>query len=336
MDVFDIKRPDHLDDEAWAAVSVARDRLSWAWQLDDGSDVIGRAKDLIETVAKVVLMAVDGTADDKMDLQPLLKKAQAALKFQPGPGLSHDEGVRAVAQAVQTMATQLGPIRNSYGTGHGRATNPDVGEELPALTLEAGLMWTRWALRRLGHVLADYPNDLIEAVGTGTSLVKLRKKFADAVLSQQPVEVQHRIGVAFGRQAAGGFGNAVSVGVAPVVDAGFDEYPVGYRCGVLEGMLLHSDGEIGLTNAHAPLFVSVFGSLPEGAARELAAGLRTRVVDAAWIDTWRGSPLVNAPTDVTATLRAEGAQLDGSHVEAFGELLASLDDSAMRATADEV
>jgi len=35
---------------------------------------------------------------------------------------------------------------------------------MASVALESALLWTRWALRRLGHLLADYPNDLIDAV----------------------------------------------------------------------------------------------------------------------------------------------------------------------------
>jgi hypothetical protein len=298
------------------------------------SDVIGRAKDLAETVAKVVISAIDGTVDDKLDLQPLLKAAQAALKFQPGPGLSHDEDLRTIAQSVQTVATRLAPIRNTYGTGHGRARNPDVGDELGSLSLEAALMWTRWALRRLGHLLADYPNDLIDAVQTGTTRVKLREKFDAAVLVQQPAEIQRRIGVAFGQQSAGGFFNATDVGVAPIVDGGFDQYPVEYRSGVLEGMLLRPGGEIGLISSHASWFASLFRSLPEKDARDLSAALVPTLTDASWIDTWRGAPVTD-PTAVVARLRIEGEDLTESHAKAFAELLETLEAAATSAASDE-
>jgi hypothetical protein len=109
---------------------------------------------------------------------------------------------------------------------------------MASLSLESALVWSRWALRRLGHLLADYPNDLIAAVQTGTTRPVLREKFKAAALAQQPVEVQHRIGVAFGQQSAGGFGNATEVGVEPAVDGGYEgyeEYPIDYDAGSWRG-----------------------------------------------------------------------------------------------------
>ncbi len=165
-------RPEHLDDDGWGAVESARNRLRLAWQLQDLPEVVGKAKELVETVAKVVVAAADGTLADNADFVPTVKAAQAALKRQPGVDLSQDEALRAITQATQTMATSLGPLCNSYGTGHGRAREPDVSAEMATVTAEAALVWCRWAMRRLGHLLADYPNDLINAVQTGTTRIR--------------------------------------------------------------------------------------------------------------------------------------------------------------------
>lgn len=153
-----------------------------------------------------MVAAADGTLGDSADLVPTVKAEHQSLKRQPGMDLSQDEALRAITQAAQTMASNLAPLRNSYGTGHGRARVPDVSIEMATLAAETALVWCRWALRRLGHLLADYPNDLIGAVHSGTPRNVLRDKFKPAALAQQPEEIQHRIGVAFGQQAAGGSG----------------------------------------------------------------------------------------------------------------------------------
>ncbi len=323
MDLFDIARPEHLDDDGWASVDIARTRLRLAWDLQDLSEVIGKAKELVETVAKVVVAAADGTVADNADFGRTVKAAHQSLKRQPGVDLSHDEALRAIAQATQTLATSLAPLRNSYGTGHGRARVPDMSVEMASITAEAALVWCRWALRRLGHLLADYPNDLIDAVQIGTTRKVLRDKFRAAALSQQPIEIQHRIGVAFGQQSAGGFGNATEVGVEPAIDGGFDEYPIDYRRGLIEGMLLTDGGLIGLTNYYVSWFVSLLGSLPEEDARALLVHLSETVPGVAWLETWRGSTSVE-PAEVIESLRAEGNRLPDGMVEAFDTLCSKL------------
>lgn len=316
MDVFQIDRPDHLDDRAWAAVEAARVRLKAAWDLRDLPEVIGKAKELVETVAKVVVASVEGAVTDASDFAPTVKAAHRSLKRQPGPDLAHDEQVRAIAQGVQTVATSIGDLRNRYGTGHGRARIPVVADEMATLCLESALMWTRWALRRLGHLLADYPNDLIEAVQIGTSRAELHTKFEAATLAQQPDEIQYRIGVVFGQQTAGGYGNAKEVGVAPAIDGGFDDYPLAYRSGLMEGMLLTGGGSIGLTDYYAQWFVSLLASLPEKDAQEVMERLSEDVASASWIATWRGSSPVE-PHEVLAALDAESGRLPPTHAQAF-------------------
>ncbi|GAA1025655.1 hypothetical protein GCM10009557_00410 [Virgisporangium ochraceum] len=323
MDLFQMPRPEHLAQPAWDSIELALSRLRRAWEFDDLPDVVGKAKELVETVAKVTVEAAEGAVADSVDFQPIVKAAQKALGRQPGNDLSQDQNLRAMAQAAQTIAMSLAPIRNGYGTGHGRARVPDVVVEMATLSLESALMWSRWALRRLGHLLADYPNELIAAVQTGTSRTVLREKFDASALAQQPSEVQHRIGVVFGQQSAGGFGNATEVGVDPVVEGGYDEYPVDYRRGVLEGMLLTGGGFIGLTDFYASRFVSVLSSLPEREIQSVLESLRESVTGASWIDTWRGTTKVK-PADVVSALQSEVARLPSECAEAFQSLCCEL------------
>ncbi|MGE3379305.1 abortive infection family protein [Nocardioides sp.] len=270
-----------------------------------------------------MVAAADGTLADNAHFAPTVKAAQVALKRQPGVDLSQDEALRAITQATQTMATSLAPLRNSFGTGHGRAREPDVSVEMATVTIEAALVWCRWALRRLGHLLADYPNDLIDAVQTSTTRNVLRGKFQAVALAQQPEEVQHRIGVAFGQQSAGGFGNATEVGVEPAIDGGFDAFPIDYRRGLIEGMLLTGGGTIGLTTYYASWFVSLLGSLPELDAQALLERLGAAVVGAPWMEKWRGSTTVE-PAAVVAGLRTEGERLPDGLSEAFESFCANL------------
>ena len=91
--------------------------------------------------------------------------------------------------------------------------------------------------------------------------------------------------MAFGQQSAGGFGNATEVGVDPVVDGGYEDFPIDYRRGLLEGMLLTGGGAIGLPDFYVPRFVSMVASLPESDAAALLGHLRASVAGAPWMDT---------------------------------------------------
>ena len=323
MDLFGLPEPAHVDRPAWAAIELARDRLRRSWESNDFPEALGKAKELVETVAKVVVESAEGTVADEADYTPTVKSAHKALRRQPGVDLSQHQEVRAIAQAAQTMATSLGPLRNAFGTGHGRARVPNVSMEMATLGVESALIWCRWALRRLEHLLADYPNDLVDAVNTGTTRAKLREKFDAAALAQQPPEIQHRIGVAFGQQSAGGFGNATEVGVEPAIEGGFEDYPIAYRRGLLEGMLLNSAGQIGLPEFYAPRFVSLLGSLPDREATAAAQQLSTLAAQAPWAENWRGR--ANAkPLEVIEALRTEGSRLNPAAATGLGRLCEAL------------
>lgn len=323
VNLFELRAPSHVDEPAWAAIELARDRLQRSWESNDFPEALGKAKELVETVAKVVLESAEGTVADEADYVPTVKLAHKALKSQPGVELSQHQDVRAIAQAAQTMATSLGPLRNKFGTGHGRARVPDVSAEMATLGVESALVWCRWALRRLEYLLADYPNELVEAVNTGTTRADLREKFDSTGLAQQSTEIQHRIGVAFGQQSAGGFVNATDVGVDPAIEGGFDDYPIAYRRGLLEGMLLNPAGQVGLPDFYAPRFVSLLGSLPDRDATDVVAHLSTLAEQAPWAENWRGSTNVK-PSEVLDALRAEGARLTAGAAKGLGSLCDAL------------
>ena len=236
-----MKRPDHIKDEAWTAIETGLERLKRACEIEDLHEVIGKSKELVETIARITIEASDGTVADRADLEVVVGTAQKHLRRSVGPDTDQNDSLRAMINAARAMATKIAPLRNAFGTGHGRASVPLVAQEMADVVLEGALLWCRWALRRLGHLLADYPNELIAAVHTGTSERELRERFVAVTLSQQPPEVQRSIGVAFGRQSAGGFGNATTVGVDSVIHTDQPErdqqYPTPYRHGVIEGMI---------------------------------------------------------------------------------------------------
>lgn len=299
VDLFDLRRPDHVADEAWTAIDTGLRRLKLACEMDDLHEVIGKSKELVETVARVAIDASDGTVANRADLDVVVSTAHKQLRRSVGPDTDQDENLRAMANAARTLATKIAPLRNAFGTGHGRASVPPVAQEMADVVLEGALLWCRWALRRLGHLLADYPNDLIAAVHTGTSERTLRDRFAAATLPQQDPQVQRSIGVAFGRESAGGFGNATTVGVNAVIDAEPGErdrlYPVPYRHGVIEGMLFTAGGSFGLTDFNAGRVVNLVATLPEGPETSaFLEGITETAASATWPTHWRKTTPVEA------------------------------------------
>jgi hypothetical protein len=298
VDLFDLKRPEHIEDEAWKAIEAGLARLESATQIEDLHEVIGKSKELVESVARVAIEATDGTVGSAADFGEVVTVAHKQLRRGVGQDTSQDENLRALSNAARSMVTRIAPLRNAFGTGHGRASIPPVAQEMADVVLEGALLWCRWALRRLGHLLANYPLDVITAVSSGTPEKELQRKFVAATLAQQDSETQRSIGVAFGRQAAGGFGNASSVGVDPVINTSEpereQEYPTPYRHGVIEGMLFTSGGEIGLTDFYAGRVGNLIATLPDSAGtHQFLAELTETASSATWPTHWRRTTLVD-------------------------------------------
>src|SRR5919109_581106 len=101
-----LTRPDGLGDDEWAAVEEAANRLERARAGSDHPLVVGCAKDLCESVARVVINERGGVApgDDMTDLVHTVHKV---LEFQPGQGVANDAETRKVAQGLKTIVIGL-------------------------------------------------------------------------------------------------------------------------------------------------------------------------------------------------------------------------------------
>jgi hypothetical protein len=157
---LELQRPTGLEDRGWASIEDCRERLCRAARDQDRPLVIGSAKDLVEATARVVLLARGETVASGEDYQRVVNRAHAALERQPGAELAADLTISSIATATKKIATQLRELRNRYGTGHGRAVAPEVAEELVLVSVDAAMLWCRWALRRLQHLIAGAPSTL--------------------------------------------------------------------------------------------------------------------------------------------------------------------------------
>jgi Abortive infection C-terminus len=321
---FELRRPDHLDEASWDAVQSYRARFETASRLNDRPGVVGAAKDLIECIARTVLLATGVTLGDNAKFNSLIYEAQKALKRQAGYDIGQSEEVRAVANAAQVIATSVSPLRNQVGSGHGRSRLADIDEEMVEIVSDATMLWCRWALRRLGHLLAGYPTLLVKELHESSNRVSLLKHFEAVCLPDQPPDIQHFLGVEFGQAGAGGYGNAMVVGVLPAAaDGTVDDYPVEYRLGLVEGMLLTGGGQIGLTASYVPTFISILEPLPPTVAATKVIDLAVRAESATWITRLRWSGV--QPRDTLDALNSEKVRLSTQMQEALDALCAALD-----------
>jgi Abortive infection C-terminus len=281
---LELKRPDHLEDEAWKSIEVHVSRFEMARLSDDAGWAIGSAKDLVECVARVVLDAKGVVVPANADFDESVNAAHLALERQPGRDVSMSSDIRAIASSAKKIVIHVRAIRNEHGSGHGRARLKAVDEEMRTVVCDAAVLWVRWALRRLEHILVGEADRLI---GELRDAIVYRKSLAvhlEAVmLPEQAPETQRAIGVAFGARTAQDTGNPRVVGIDPAIESGdLVAWPVQYRVGVVEGLLLGRWGYRTSSDRYIPLAAAVIAVVPGPELVQALPGLIEKVRSAGY------------------------------------------------------
>jgi Abortive infection C-terminus len=242
--IWSIPCPEGLNDEAWRAISGAVARLHGSRERDDIPAAIGAAKELCESVARVILAQRGHSLGSNASYDEVINTAHKAIERQPGKGLAADEDMRRIAQGAKTIACALGPMRNQRGTGHGRAHPPEVHEEHALIACDAAELWCRWALRRLGPYILGDVSALVNRLQQGTvSKGDLAGRLAAVDLERRDHDDAHLLGLAVGQRTVRETFNVRIEGVdAPIADP--DAWPAAYRAGVIEGLMFSADGTL--------------------------------------------------------------------------------------------
>ncbi|MEU0150640.1 hypothetical protein [Micromonospora fulviviridis] len=261
---FDLVRPDHLGEAHWEAINVEIVRFSRALEFGDDAGAIGYLKCTLEAIAKVVL-DINGTpADGNANFETVIGNAHTLLATQPGHELAFDTPFGNLATQARKMAGSMGTIRNNFGGGHGRARQPEVRSEMLDLAMDGSLLWSRWALRRLGYFAQGRPETLIrDLIGDPRGQIifyggDLTERLRNARLIDLESKHARAIGVAVGQRAATGTFNVRIEGIdACIADADLTRWPAAYRLGVATGLLFSPEELPTLTarNVHQGLEV---------------------------------------------------------------------------------
>ena len=245
MTFYEIDVPEELDDDYVKAISTHAARLDAARKREDLSDIVGCAKELAESIARIVLAVRGQVLSDSSDFGAVITESHRAVERQPGEGLaSSDEAVRRIAQSAKGLVKDLGQIRNAVGTGHGRATPPEVVEEQARISTDATMVWARWMLRRLPSYLLSDVHELIRHLGGGTFYKgDLTARLAAVDLSRLAPDKAQALGVAVGRRTVRETFNVKIEGVDTVI-ANPERYPAPYRAGLVRGLLLNDQGTL--------------------------------------------------------------------------------------------
>jgi hypothetical protein len=279
---LELQRPAGLEGPGWTSIEDCLERLRRAARDQDRPLMIGTAKELVEATARVVLHARGETVASGEDYQRVVNRAHAALERQPGPELAADLTISSIATATKKIATQLRDLRNRYGTGHGRAIAPQVAEELVLVSADAAMLWCRWALRRLEHLIAGAPSTLARDLdGAIFRTGELAARLTAANLPELDLPEQHLLGVAVAHRAMRDTRLVMWEGVeACAATPETDTWPAGYRAGLVEGLFLDREGYVDANSWGVRQAAVVLASHPDadGVMRELAE----KICQASW------------------------------------------------------
>jgi hypothetical protein len=243
---FQVNRPQYLGDEHWLSIEAELGRLHRALEADDDSQAIGDVKCLVESVARVTLDIAGKPADPKASFDSTVSRAHDLLARQPGHELAYESEYGKLATQASKMARNLGNVRNDFGGGHGRARQPRIRDEMVDLALDGGLIWARWALRRLGLFSEGRPDalirDLVEERATFRAGV-IRRRLEAANLPDLEPRHQRALGVAVGQRAMSGTFVVREGGVTACLESDDTEalWTPDYRIGLAHGLLFDPD-----------------------------------------------------------------------------------------------
>lgn len=127
----------------------------------DPAQVIGSAKELIESTAKTVLAQLGRPVNDKDDVPQLVSQAQQALQLHPSSATRGPDGsdaVKKILGVVTNVTTGVAELRNrGYGTGHGAASQrPGLHPRHARLAVNAARTWCELILDTLADTKAPW------------------------------------------------------------------------------------------------------------------------------------------------------------------------------------
>lgn len=154
------------------ALTEQVERLRRAVSADDPAHVIGTAKELVETVAKVALNQAGMPYEDGWKFPKLIGAAQEALGLHPGlktPGPDGHEATKRILSGAMNMVLGLDELRNDYGTGHG-AGRPRIGlhRRHARLAANAAVTWCELILETLADERAPWTARMAQVGSPGT------------------------------------------------------------------------------------------------------------------------------------------------------------------------
>lgn len=269
------------------AIVRAAERVDRALQAGDLEATIGGSKELVETVAKVVIHALGGTAASDVDLPKLANQTLQALEMHPS-GLEGRRSLQRLSQATISTLCGLAELRNSDGTGHGRPYVSELHIAHGEFAMETARAWSRWVLRVTSRVLQGRQQviEAAEAIRSRTFFAgDLSTLISDLRVPDLAAEDQRMLGLAVARRwSVSGTFNARNDVIKPLAD-GTASFPKDFIAGLVEGLVLDHNGYLCHTVENLNYMVQIGLGLTREARTEIFARLAELADDARVYDT---------------------------------------------------
>lgn len=274
---------DMLPESARDSIVDGLARVSRAVSADDVEGIIGASKELIETVAKAVIDSMGGTYGSNVSLRTLASQALESLDQHPA-ALANNAALQRLSSSMISAGQAIAELRNSDGTGHGRARRSELTVAHAAFIHDVAKAWCRWILAAAGRVLGTRANleGALTAIGGARVFSRgdLPAFLQELKLTQLGEEDQKKLGLAVARRWSVNRTFMPQVDVIEPLANGEHEYPAAFCEGIIEGLFLDHNGNLRLTPTDTQLALTI-GLRLSGPRRERAfQRLADRVGDA--------------------------------------------------------
>jgi hypothetical protein len=280
--VFDPTLLELVRPSAQTAITKASERMAAASTAKDIEGIVGASKELAETVAKAALDALGGTYGSDVDMPKLAKMVLTELGTHPA-GFQGRTPLQRLSQGLVSVVHGLAELRNTDGTGHGRAvpSNLEIGHA--EFARDAAVLWCRWVLSACRRVLLERVPlpDVVTEISTNIfHRGELPSYLEERRLGELRAEDQRKLGLAVARRwNVGGTFLALEDVIEPLA-SGKAEYPLAFAEGVVEGLLLDNDGFLKTSDRNVESAVMIALRLPPERARSVFDELAESAGDA--------------------------------------------------------
>jgi|ERR1700674_5136017 len=272
-----------LSESARTAIQEAEHRVERAASANDVEAIVGASKDLIETVAKATLDALGNPYGSNASVNNLTSQALEALQLHPS-ALQGRASLQRLSSSLMTAAQAISELRNTDGTGHGRAAPSNLDRTHAIFIHGAAIAWCRWILATASRALAGRAQ-LDEAIrdisgARAFSRGRLTAYLGDLRVADLGDDDQRKLGLTVARRWSVNETFIARDDVIEPLANGQADYPPAFREGVFEGLLLDQNGYLRMAVADIPLAISIGKRLPGNRIAGAFSGLADRIEDA--------------------------------------------------------